>query len=136
MTGKHGFTLVKLLVFLIIFGAVLTVAWVYFLPTILTSALQKRTGFGVTVTELRFNPFNAKVDLSGLIITNPEGFPRQDFIEVRSFNANAKLKTLFSDRPVFDYAWVEVACVTFVRDAHGVINARVFLEPFAFDCGG
>ncbi len=116
----------KLLLFLIIFSGVITAAWIYFLPVILTSTLQKQTGFGVKVAELRINPFNAKVDLADLVITNSEGFPRSDFIEVRSFNANAKIKTLFSSCPVFDYAMVEVACVTFVRNADGVLNVQLF----------
>ena len=116
----------KLLLFIVIFCGVLTASWIYFLPTILTSALQKRTGFGVKVTELYFNPFNAKVDLTGLILTNPESFPRPDFIEVRSFSANAKLKTLFSDRPEFDYARVDVAYVAFVCSADGVLNTKLF----------
>jgi len=126
MTGNRGGALMKLLLFLIIFGGVITAAWIYFLPAILTSTLQKRTGFGVKVTELRFNPFNAKVDLTGFIITNPEGFPRPEFIEVSSFSANAQMKTLFSDRPEFDYAVIDVAYVAFVRDADGVLNATLF----------
>ena len=126
LTGNRGGALMKLLLFLIIFGGVLTAAWIYFLPAILTSTLQKRTGFGVKVTELRFNPFNAKVDLTGFIITNPEGFPRPDFIEVSSFSANAQMKTLFSDRPEFDYAMIDVAYVAFVRNADGVLNAKLF----------
>jgi hypothetical protein len=107
---------------------VLTAAWIYFLPVILTSTLQKRTGFNVRVTELHFNPFNAKVDLTGFVITNPESFPRPEFIEISSFSANAKLKTLFSDRPEFDYAWIEIACVAFVRNADGVLNAKLFSD--------
>ncbi len=126
--GNRGGALMKLLMFLIIFGAVLTAAWVYFLPTLLTSALQKRTGFGVKVTELRFNPFTAKVDLTGFVINNPESFPQREFISVRSFNANAKMASLFSDRPEFDYAWIEVDYVAFVRDAHGLLNTQLFHE--------
>ena len=125
-SGNRGRALMKLLMFLLIFCGVLTAAWVFFLPTILTSTLQKRTGFNAKVTGLRFNPFTAKVDLTGLVITNPESFPRPDFIEVRSFNANAKLATLFSDRPEFDYAWIDVEYVAFVRNADGVLNAKLF----------
>ena len=124
--GNRGGALMKLLLFLVIFGGVLTAAWIYFLPAILTSTLQKRTGFGVKVTELRFNPFTAKVDLTGFVITNPDSFQRRDFIEVRSFNANARMKTLFSDRPEFDYAWIEVAQVAFVRNSDGVLNTELF----------
>jgi hypothetical protein len=126
VTSRRGGTLMKLLLFLVVFSGVLAAAWVYFLPVVLTSALQKRTGFGVKVSELFLNPFNAKVDVSGFIITNPEGFPRREFIEVTTFNANAKLKTLFSDRPEFDYARIEVAYVALVRDADGVLNAELF----------
>jgi len=125
-SNNRGGALMKLLLFLVIFGGVLTAAWVYFLPTILASTLQKRTGFGVKVTELYFNPFNAKVDLKGFVISNPQSFARPDFIEVRSFSANAKIRTLFSDRPEFDYAWIDVAYVAFVRSADGVLNAKLF----------
>lgn len=124
--GNRGGTLMKLLVFLVVFGCVVAAAWVYFLPVVLTSALQKHTGFRVKVTQLAFNPFTARVDLTGLVISNPPGFPRPHFIEVTSFNANAQLKTLFSNHPVFDYARVEVAYVALVRDADGVLNSQLF----------
>jgi hypothetical protein len=128
MNGAQGGAMMKLLLFLVIFCGVISAAWIYFLPVILTSTLQKHTGFGVKVTELSFNPFNAKVDLNGFILTNPPGFPRRDFIEITSFNANAKLKTLFSDRPEFDYARVEVAYVAMVRNADGVLNVQLFRD--------
>jgi hypothetical protein len=47
-------------------------------------------------------------------------------MEITSFNANAKLMTLFSDRPEFDYARVEVAYVAMVRNADGVLNVQLF----------
>ena len=126
MAGNRGGTFMKLLVFLVVFCCVIAAAWVYFLPVVLTSALQKHTGFRVKVTQLGFNPFTARVDLTGLVISNPVGFPRPDFMEVTSFNANAQMKTLFSDNPVFDYARIEVAYVALVRDADGVLNAQLF----------
>lgn len=124
--GNRGGTLIKLLVFLVVFSCVIAAAWVYFLPVVLTSALQKHTGFRVQVTQLGFNPFTARVDLTGLVISNPVGFPRPHFIEVTSFKANAQMETLFSDNPVFDYAHIEVAYVALVRDANGVLNAQLF----------
>lgn len=124
--GNRGGTLIKLLVFLVVFGCVVAAAWVYFLPVVLASALQKHTGFRVKVTQLAFNPFTARVDLTGLVISNPPSFPRPHFIEVTSFNANARMSTLFSDHPVFDYARIEVAYVALVRDADGVLNSQLF----------
>jgi hypothetical protein len=128
MSGTRGGAMMKLLLFLIIFCGVLSAAWIYFLPIILTSTLEKHTGFGVKVTELKFNPFTAKVDVNGFVLTNPAGFPRREFMEITSFNANAKLGTLFSSRPEFDYARVEVAYVAMVRNADGVLNVQLFRD--------
>lgn len=128
MNGIRGGATMKLLLFLVIFSGVISAAWIYFLPVILTSTLQKHTGFGVKVAQLTFNPFNAKVDLSGFILTNPSSFPRRDFIEVTSFSANARMKTLFSDRPEFDYMRVEVAYVAMVRNSDGILNIQLFQD--------
>ncbi|MFT3868524.1 MAG: hypothetical protein QM715_08500 [Nibricoccus sp.] len=124
--GNRGGTLMKLLVFFVVFGCVIAAAWVYFLPVVLASTLQKHTGFRVKITQMAFNPFTARVDLTGLVISNPPGFPRPHFIEVTSFNANAQMQTLFSNHPVFDYARIEVAYVALVRDADGVLNSQLF----------
>ncbi|MFT3784024.1 MAG: hypothetical protein QM790_18585 [Nibricoccus sp.] len=124
--NTQGGTLMKLLVFLVVFGCVVVAGWIYFLPVVLTSSLQKHTGFGVKVAQLGFNPFTARVDLAGLVLTNPESYPRKDFIEVTSFQANAKAASLFGSRPEFDYARVEVAYVAIVRDADGVVNMQLF----------
>lgn len=132
LCGKRGGALAKLLVFVVIFAGVLVSAWIFFLPSILTSTLEKRTGFDVEVASLRFNPFTANVDIKGLVLTNPLGaFPRKEFLEVRSFTANAKLKTLFSDRPQFEYALIDVGYVALVRNADGVLNATLFEERLA-----
>lgn len=124
--GNAGFTFVKLLLFIVIFVCVISAAWVYFLPVVLASALQKNTGFGVKVTEMSFNPFTARVELSGLVLTNPESFPKREFLEVTSFSANGRLATFFSSRPEFDYARIDVAYVALVRDSSGVLNAQLF----------
>lgn len=123
-----GYTFLKLLVFVIIFGCVVMAAWVHFLPHVLTSTLQKRTRFGVKVTELKMNPFTAQVEMTGFVLTNPESFPRPDFIEVSSFSAKGNLASFFSERPEFEYARIDVASVALVRDSSGVLNAQLFGE--------
>lgn len=122
----RGGALLKLIVFLVILGGILVAAWVFFLPATLTGSLQKRTDFSVSVQSLAFNPFNARVDMKGLVLNNPRGFPRSEFMAVNRFEANAKFATLFSDRVELDYARVDVAYVALVRDASGVLNAQLF----------
>ncbi|HUJ45212.1 MAG TPA: hypothetical protein VLW52_16575 [Opitutaceae bacterium] len=106
----------------------MALGWILLLPSALSRFVRERTGFGVECQTLYLNPFAATVALRGLTITNPPGFPRKDFIDLRGFRARARLFSLFGRRPVIDEAVVDVAGITLVKDAQGVINARVFQQ--------
>ncbi|MBC8040779.1 MAG: hypothetical protein H7Y06_09570 [Opitutaceae bacterium] len=124
----QGGALLKLVVFLIIFVAIVVSAWIFFLPPILASTLEKRTGFTVKVGRLAIDPFRNRVDFSGLVITNPPSFARPEFVEVRSFRARAQLDTFFTDRLVIDDGEIDVASVALIRNSEGTINAALFSE--------
>jgi hypothetical protein len=124
----HGGALLKLVVFLVVFIAIVVAAWIYFLPAILASTLEKRTGFAVKVEKLSINPFRNRVNLAGLVITNPESFPRRDFVDVRSFRAQAQLDTFFTNRLVIDDGEIDVARVALIRNREGTINAALFSD--------
>jgi hypothetical protein len=123
-----GGALLKLVVFLIIFVAIVVTAWIFFLPPILTSTLEKRTGFTVKVKSLAIDPFRNRVEFSGLAISNPSSFARPEFVEVRSFRARAQLDTFFTDRLVIDDGEIDVANVALIRNSEGTINAALFSE--------
>ena len=125
---REGGALLKLVVFLVIFVAIVVCAWVFFLPPILTSTLEKRTGFIVKVKSLAIDPFRNRVEFSGLVITNPASFARPEFVEVRSFKAHAQLDTFFTDRLVIDDGEIDVAKVALIRNSEGTINAALFSE--------
>ena len=124
----RGGALSKLLIFLVIFAGVITACWVFFLPMILTSTLSKRTGFDVTVDKLTLNPFVAEVKVDGLVVLNPHTFARPEYLRVEHFRVRAPFKTLFSDRPEFDYVLVDIAHITFVRNTDGTLNAGLFYD--------
>ena len=125
---RRGGAISKLLIFLVIFGAVITACWIFFLPMILTSTLSKRTGFEVTVEKLTLNPFIAEVNVEGLVVANPHTFSRPDYLRVQHFQARAPFKTLFSDRPEFDYVLVDISRICFVRNTDGTLNANLFYD--------
>jgi hypothetical protein len=120
--------MMKLVVFLIVFVAIVISAWIFFLPPILTSTLEKRTGFTVKIKSLAIDPFRNRVSFSGLVITNPESFARPEFVEVRSFRARAQLDTFFTDRLVIDDGEIDVAQVALIRNSSGTINAALFSD--------
>ncbi len=125
---RRGGALLKLVVFLVVFAAIVVAAWIYFLPSILTSTLEKRTGFSVKVDSLAVDPFRNRVHFTGLVIANPDSFARPEFVEIRSFRAMAQLDTFFSDRLVIDDGEIEVARVALIRNSEGTLNAALFSD--------
>jgi hypothetical protein len=125
---RRGGALFKLVVFLVVFAAIVVAAWIYFLPQILTSTLEKRTGFSVKVDSLAIDPFRNRVQFTGLVVTNPSSFARPEFVEVRSFRATAQLDTFFTDRLVIDDGEIDVARVALIRNSEGTLNAALFSD--------
>ena len=125
-SGSHGGILFKLLVVLAVMFAAVALAWMLFLPAVLTTQLRARTGFDATVESLAVNPFTGRVELRGLVLTNPPTFPVHDFLQLREFHAEARVLSLLSDRPVFDSMLLDVASVTLVKRDDGSTNAGAF----------
>lgn len=123
---SRGSIVVRALFYLAVFFALLATTWMILLPSAVTRFVRKRTGFGVEIRSLYVNPFTANVDLQGLVMTNPPAFPRQDFVEVREFRANARLFSLFSQQVVIDDAILNVADVSIVKDRNGLVNTSAF----------
>jgi hypothetical protein len=120
---ERGGIFFNLLVFLVVVAAFAALAWMLFLPAVVTAQLRARTGFDVSLRSLAVNPFAGTIALRGLVLANPAGFPRRDFLELREFRADADLGTLFSDRMVFDSMTIDVAALTLVTRADGATNA-------------
>ena len=135
-SGSRGGALFKLFVVLAVLFAAGALAWMLFLPAVVTAQLRSRTGFDATVQSLAVNPFTGRVALRGLVITNPPTFPEHEFIEVREFSANAEVFSLLSDRPVFTTLVLDVASVTLVLSHDGQTNATSFQHHLASDESG
>jgi hypothetical protein len=122
----RGGAMLKLLAFLLVVFAFGALAWMLFLPAVLTQQLRARTGFDVKVQRLAINPFTGHVDVRGLVLTNPPTFPAREFIELREFRSNARISSFFSDQVVFDTMTIDLARVTLVKRQDGKTNAEVF----------
>ncbi len=131
LTGRRGGIGLRLLFGLAVLFACLALAWMVLLPAAVSRFVRRRTGFGVQVQSLYANPFTATIQLRGLVVTNPPGFPRSDFIEVREFRADAHLFSLFGDRPVLDDAVLDVTQMAIVKNSHGQLNATLFRQGLA-----
>jgi len=130
--STHGGLLVKLLFLLGVLLGIAAVLWVVLLPTLTASSIRSRTGFDAQIESLSVNPFTANVTLTGLVLRNPDGWPQQDFAEVRGFSAEANLfSLLMGDRYVADVVRIDLARVTLVRNQQGVLNAVAFQNGFS-----
>lgn len=122
-TGGALGTLLVLMATLFVIGAI---AWVLLLPKLVVSQIHAQTGFNVTVEHLSVNPFTANVEIDGLVLKNPTGWPVDNFIELRQFKADGSLVSFFSSKIVANEVILDVARCTVVRDKKGDVNATVF----------
>lgn len=127
-SGFLGGAWFKLLVVLAVLFAAASLAWMLFLPVVVTSQLRSRTGFDATVQSLSVNPFTGRVHLRGLVVTNPPTFPVHEFMEVREFESDLAVFSLLSDRIVFETIVLDVASVTLVMRPDGQTNATAISQ--------
>lgn len=133
----RGGCFAKLLVTGVIFGVLCVVAWVLLLPSVITRAIESRTGFEVKVTSLSVNPFTARIAIDGLVITNPPAeFSEPGFVQVKSFKADAELASLFTDRIVLEEAEIDIDRITIVQNARHDNNGVLFGKRMAGESTG
>ncbi|HTO02657.1 MAG TPA: hypothetical protein VL069_03095 [Opitutus sp.] len=115
-----------MLTFLVVIFAFVALAWMLFLPKLVTSQIRTRSGFDATIERLAVNPVSGTIEMKGFVLTNPPTFPIEDFLEVREFRASVRPTSLFSDNPIFDRMVVNAATVTLVKRKDGATNAEAF----------
>ncbi|HEY5079327.1 MAG TPA: hypothetical protein VII43_05750 [Opitutaceae bacterium] len=121
----------KALLLLAGFLALLALAWMVFLPSVVEHELRELTGFNVKVAVLTANPFTGRVVARGFVATNPSTYPKPGFIEVRVVRVDLSLFSLaFSDRIVVDDLDVDIDTVELVRRHDGHANAIDFASAF------
>ncbi len=116
-------TLLLVMAMLFVVGAI---AWVLLLPRAVASQIHSQTGFNVTVDHLSVNPFTANVEIDGLVLKNPAGWPVDNFLELRQFKADGSLVSFFSSKIVANEVILDVVRCTVVRNKKGDVNATVF----------
>lgn len=126
--SRRGGLLFKLLLVLGGLFVLAAAAWVVLLPSLAASTIRAKTGFAVKIDRLAVNPFTANVQISGLVLNNPAGWPEAGFVDLRQFKADAELLSLLSNRFVADEVIVDVAQVTLVRNKDGVLNTDAFKQ--------
>jgi hypothetical protein len=125
LANGRGSCLVRLVVLLVVLLAAGALAWMLFLPAVVTAQIRKRTGFEASVTGLSCNAFTGRLAVRGLVLSNPASFPIRDFVELREFSMETEVWSWLSDRPVIDRFTADVRKVTLVRRPDGKSNAEI-----------
>jgi len=123
---ERGGCLLRLMVLLVIVGAMLSLAWMALLPVAFVHLLKERTGFDAEVASLSANPFIGRVTLRGLVVTNPSTFTDPDFLQLRSFEAEVSMRTLFNKKLEIDTLTLDVRQLTLVKRTNGPTNLDAF----------
>lgn len=128
---ERGGCAVKLLLLLLLLGVLAAAAWVILLPRLVVSTVRSQTGYELKVDHLRVNPLAGTVSIRGLVLENPPDWPVRDFLELRAFRAEVRLRSLWGDRWEAEEVVLDVARVTLVRNRSGTLNAINFKDGLA-----
>jgi len=111
--------------------ALAALAWMAFLPTVVEHELRAVTGFDVRVAVLAANPVTGRVVVRGLVASNPAGYPRPEFVQLRELHAEVEVfSLLFSNRIVIDSLDVDIGRIVLMRRQDGKTNAGEFVAAF------
>jgi len=121
----------KLLLWIVVLGALAAIAWILLLPRVAASQIHSKTGFVANVDHLSLNPFTGSILVRGLVLKNPPDWPSENFVELREFKTNADITSFFSNRITADEVVMDIAKFTLVKNKEGVFNAKVFSDALA-----
>ena len=112
--------------------ALASLAWMVLLPKMVERELRATTGFDVTVSVLKADPFTGSVVVRGFSAKNPPSFPTPDFVELRELRANVSVFSwFFSDQFVISELDIDTAKIALVRQHDGKSNAGAFMAAFS-----
>jgi hypothetical protein len=127
----RGGILLKALLAFAVLSVATAIAWIVLLPSLVASTIHSKTGFTVKIDRLSVNPFTANLQLTGLVLQNPEGWPEPGFIAVRKFKADVRLWSLVSGPFVANEVVADIAQVTVVKNQQGLLNTSAFSRGFS-----
>lgn len=99
-----------------------------FLPGVAAREVQARTGYGMEIGSLTINPFSGRIDLRACVLSNPEGWPAPEFVEVRQFVLDVDPRSVLGERRVIDELVLDLGTLGYITDSSQVNNARLFAE--------
>jgi hypothetical protein len=112
--------------------ALVSLAWMVFLPAIVQRELRESTGFDFRVSVLKVDPFTGQVFVRGLSARNPPGYPSPDFVELSELRADVNVFSwMFSDHVVINELDVDTEKIVIIRRHDGTSNAGDFMARFS-----
>ena len=115
------------------FSALFTLLWMLALPRAFDYKVERDTGCSWVADRLSCNPFGFAIRIEDAVLGNaPEFGEGRPMMNIRRFEAKAKLKSLISGRTEVERASLELDRVSLVVDEQGQLN----LEKFAKDLFG
>lgn len=96
-------------------------------PGVAASRINAMTGFRLNVEKFRIGIVDSSVELAGIELKNPEGWPEDAFVTVNTVKGGVKALSFIGDsRREIDEIVLDLGTINIVRNAKGETNALVF----------
>jgi len=76
------------------------VAAIVYLPGVLSTFVAQTSGYPLQIESIKVRPWSGSVEVKGLVLKNPAGFPEDGFAEVAHFDAAVTLRSLIGTKQV------------------------------------
>ncbi len=96
-------------------------------PGVAASRINAMTGFRLDVEKFRIGILDSSVEISGVQLKNPEGWPEDAFVTVNTVKGGVKPFSFIGDsKREIDEIVLDLGTINIVRNAKGETNALVF----------
>lgn len=95
-----------------------------------TNYISKKTHYGVQIQSLHTDLKYGILELHGVKLTNPEGFPEPRFIHLNEVKIHIDWSSVLSNKIVFDEIVLDIDELAGVRNKQGATNIQNFADAF------
>ena len=132
-TAEQGGFLVGAIVFVCVFVAIAVLAWMIFLPRVITGTATEITGFPTSIRSLHANPMTGAFRAEAVVMRNPETWGGESLAELKTLSGEIEVLSLRKRTLVVEALQVDLDRLVIVVDSTGRTNLEALGERFSFE---
>lgn len=129
--SRRAGAIIGLIVFMLVIAAVAALAWMIFLPRVITSSASELTGFPMRLGSLHANPFTGAFHGESLVMRNPAEWGGDALAEMGEVSGQMDIMSLRSKTAVVEDLTIQIDRLVIKVNAEGRTNVEALGNRFS-----